>query len=73
MGTDCSNFNSEMGCLSGTTTTYPDDWAQRSFQTFLPGDPYYKDQYEGLGRLGCYSAILYETDRKSATVDVRCR
>lgn len=70
---DCSNFNGEMSCKSGSQTTYPDDWAQRSFQTFLPGSPYYKDKYEGLGRIACYSAIKYGGDRKSASVEIRCR
>ena len=62
-----------MGCASGQIATNPADWAQRSFQTFLPGDAYYKPEYEGLGRIMCYNSILYKADRKSATVDVRCR
>jgi len=70
---DCSNFNGENGCQGGQTTTNPPDWSLRSFQTFLPGDPYYKPEYEGLGRIMCYSAILYESDRTKAVVDVRCR
>lgn len=73
IGDDCSNFNGEMGCSSGTATTYPDTWAERSFQTFLPGDANYKDSYEGLGRIMCYSSIAYASDRKSATVNVKCK
>jgi alpha-amylase len=46
-----------MGCASGSTTTYPADWSNRSFQTFLKGDAYYKPEYEGLGRVMCYPAI----------------
>lgn len=62
-----------MGCRGGSITTNPDDWAQRSFQTWLPGDALHKDGYEGLGRVMCYSNIKYSSDRKSATVDIRCR
>ena len=46
-----------MGCKSGTQTTNPPEWAERSFQTFLPGDPNYKPEFEGLGRVMCYTAI----------------
>lgn len=70
---DCSNFNGEMGCASGSTTTNPSDWAKRSFQTPLPGDPYYKVEYEGLGRVMCYPAIKYNSSRTSASVEMRCR
>ena len=70
---DCSSFQPEMGCRSGQETRNPDDWAQRSFQTPLPGDPYYKPEYESLGRVMCYSAIKYAGDRSSATVELRCR
>lgn len=45
MAEDCSNFNGEMGCTGGQVTRNPDDWANRSFQTFLPGDEQYKDAY----------------------------
>lgn len=54
---DCSSFQNEMGCKSGTQTTNPPEWAERSFQTFLPGDPNYKPEFEGLGRVMCYTAI----------------
>lgn len=54
---DCSNFNGEMGCRSGQIATNPDDWAARIFQTPLPGDANYKKEYEGLGRIACYSHI----------------
>ena len=43
---DCSNFNGDTGCTSGTQTRYPDDWSKRSFQTFLKDGPdahMYKD------------------------------
>jgi hypothetical protein len=70
---DCSNFNGEMGCASGSTTTYPADWANRSFQTYLEGDALYKPEYEGLGRVMCYPAIKYNSSRSSATVEMRCR
>ncbi len=62
-----------MGCKSGTQTTNPPEWAERSFQTFLPGDPYYKPEYEGLGRVMCYNNIKYNSGRTQATVEVRCR
>ena len=71
---DCSNFNGEMGCSSGQITTNPADWAQRSFQTALPGDDYYKKGYEGLGRVMCYPEITYTSSaRTSANVEVKCR
>ena len=62
-----------MGCSSGQATKYPDDWANRSFQTFLPGDAQYKDSYQSLGRIMCYNGFVYASDRKSATLEVRCR
>jgi len=62
-----------VGCTSGTATTNPPDWAERSFQTWLPGSPNYKPEYEGLGRIMCYNNIQYSTDRTSATVEARCR
>jgi hypothetical protein len=33
---DCSFFQN-LGCTGGTDTRYPDDWADRAFQTWLPG------------------------------------
>jgi alpha-amylase len=62
-----------MGCKSGQQTNNPEDWSQRSFQTFLPGDPQYRPEYEGLGRIMCYSNIEYSANRQSATVEMRCR
>jgi hypothetical protein len=70
--TDCSYFGN-LGCSSGSATTNPPDWAERSFQTFLPGSPNYKPEYEGLGRVMCYNNIQYSADRSSATVEARCR
>ncbi len=52
-----------MGCTSGQATNPPADWQQRSFQTPLPHDPYYKPEYEGLGRVMCYNNIVYSSDR----------
>ena len=54
--TDCSYFYN-LGCADGSTTTNPPDWANRSFQTPLPGSPDYKPEYEGLGRVMCYNNI----------------
>ena len=34
---DCSWFQ-DLQCTSGDQTKNPDDWAQRSFQTYLPTD-----------------------------------
>ena len=62
-----------MGCTSGQATNPPSDWSARSFQTPLPHDPYYKAEYEGLGRVMCYNNIVYNSGRTSATVEVRCR
>jgi alpha-amylase len=70
--TDCSYFYN-LGCTSGSVTTNPPDWANRSFQTPLPGSAHYKPEYEGLGRVMCYNNIQYASDRKSATVEARCR
>jgi hypothetical protein len=70
---DCSNFQGQMGCTSGQATNPPADWASRSFQTPLPHDPYYKDQYEGLGRIMCYNNIVYSSDLKSANIECLCR
>ena len=53
---DCSYFQG-LQCTSGDQTTNPDDWAERSFQTYLPGSDLYKDEYEGLGRVMCYNHI----------------
>jgi hypothetical protein len=33
----------------------------------------HKPEFEGLGRVACYAAILYSGDKKSANVEVRCR
>lgn len=55
-------------------TTNPADWADRSFQTYLPGSDLYKEEYEGLGRVMCYNHIKYDdAARTSATVTARCR
>ena len=62
-----------MGCISGSATNPPADWINRSFQTPLPHDPYYKEGYEGLGRVMCYNNIVYNSGRTQATVEVRCR
>ena len=62
-----------MLCTSGSITTNPDDWAKRSFQTPLPGDFYYRDTYQNLGRIMCYPLIQYAQDRQSASVEVVCK
>ena len=72
-GIACDTFNGEMACQDGQQTTYPDDWSHRSFQTPLKGQPLFKDTYESLGRIACYSDVVYSSDRTSATVDVKCR
>lgn len=69
----CDTFNGEMSCRDGQQTTYPDDWAHRSFQTPLKGDKEYKDSFESLGRIACYSDLVYSSDKKSANVEVKCR
>ena len=73
---DCSNFNGNVGCTDGKQTRYPDDWAKRSFQTFLKDGPdahMYKDEYEGLGRVMCFNKVVYSADKKSATINAKCR
>ena len=70
--TDCSYFYN-LGCTSGSVTTNPADWVDRSFQTPLPGTPKWKEGYQGMGRIVCYNNITYASDRKSATVEARCR
>ena len=70
--TDCSYFY-DLGCTSGDVTTNPAEWADRSFQTYLPGSDKYQEQYEGLGRVMCYNQIKYDADRSGATVTARCR
>ncbi len=69
---DCSYYYN-LGCSSGDVTTNPPDWADRSFQTYLPGSDKYQEQYEGLGRVMCYNHIKYDESRSSATVTARCR
>ena len=69
----CDTFDGEMGCKNGQQTNYPADWAKRSFQTPMKGDPLYYDSYESLGRIACYPDIVYSGDRSSATVEVKCR
>ncbi len=63
-----------MGCASGQIATNPAEWAQRSFQSFLPGDANYKAGYEGLGRVMCYPDITYTSSaHTAANVDVKCK
>ena len=70
---DCS-FYQNLGCTGGDVTKNPADWANRSFQTYLPGSDLYKEEYEGLGRVMCYNHIKYDDESKtSATVTARCR
>ena len=71
--TDCSYFY-DLGCSSGDATTNPPEWADRSFQTYLPGSSSYEEQYQGLGRIMCYNQILYDNAvQMSATVHAHCR
>ena len=69
----CDTFNDEMACQDGQQTSYPDDWAHRSFQTPLKGDKEYEKSFESLGRIACYPDVVYSSDRKSADIDVKCR
>ena len=71
---DCSYFYN-LGCADGTVTTNPADWANRSFQTWLPesGSENYREGYQGLGRVTCYNNIIYNSSRTSADVEARCR
>ncbi|CAI2361994.1 unnamed protein product [Moneuplotes crassus] len=69
----CDNFNGEMSCQSGDQTSYPESWAHRSFQTPLKGDKNYQDSFESLGRIACYPDVVYDSNRKSAKVEVKCR
>lgn len=62
-----------MACKDGTQTTYPDDWAHRSFQTPMKGDKLYEDSYESLGRIACYPDLVYAVDRQSADIEIKCR
>jgi hypothetical protein len=59
---DCSYFY-DLQCSSGDATTNPPEWADRSFQTYLPGSAKYKEEYEGLGRVMCYNQITYGGDQ----------
>ena len=69
---DCSFFQN-LGCQNGSDTRYPDDWADRAFQTWLPGSEKHQDGFEGLGRVMCYNNITYASDRQSAEVEAVCR
>ena len=69
---DCSYFQN-LGCTSGSVTTNPADWVNRSFQTPLPGSPNYNESYQGYGRVVCYNNIVYGSDKQSAKVEARCR
>ena len=70
--TDCSYYQG-LGCTSGSVTTNPADWVDRSFQTPLPGTANWKEGYQGMGRIVCYNNIIYSSDRQSASVEARCR
>lgn len=69
----CDTFNDEMSCKGGEQTTYPDEWAHRSFQTPMKGDKMFEEAYESLGRIACYPDVVYSQDRTSADVVVKCR
>jgi len=72
LAVDCS-YNQGLGCTSGSVTTNPADWVNRSFQTPLPGSANWKESYQGMGRIVCYNNITYASSRQSATVEARCR
>lgn len=61
-----------MGC-TGSETTNPADWVNRSFQTPLPGAADYSEKYQGMGRITCYNNIVYSGDKQSANVEAVCR
>jgi alpha-amylase len=69
---DCSNFDGEMRCSSGGATTNPASWDERIFQTPLKGEELYKDTYESLGKIMCYSDIKYRNSLSSAEISVKC-
>lgn len=69
---DCSFFQG-LSCTSGSQTTNPSDWVNRSFQTPLPNSPNHKDGMQGYGRVVCYNHIQYNSARTSAEVTATCR
>ena len=69
---DCSFFQ-DLQCKSGDQTNQPADWANRTWQTPLPGSADWKPEFQGYGRVQCYNNIVYAADRQSAQVEARCR
>jgi len=63
---DCSNFNGEYGCMSGTQTQYPSDWANRKFQTPPRNDPKWQESYQDLHLLTGYVQIKYNQSKTEA-------
>ena len=58
---DCSKFEN-LGCQDQAHNN-PADWSKRSFQTPLPGSPYYHENYESLGKIMCHVHNVYASDK----------
>lgn len=70
---DCSNWNGEQACQSGSQTENPPDWANRAFQTPKYNTTYYRSTYQDMYYLVGYARIQYNPDRTSAKVTVVTR
>ena len=69
----CETFNGEMSCQSGEQTGNPESWSTRIFQTPDRGTDLWKDQYEDLSKIACFTDITYNSGRESAEVDIFCK
>lgn len=67
---DCSNFNSENGCQSGSTITNPLSWANRAFQTPPRSSPEWEESFQDLNLLTGYAYTQYSAARDKASVEV---
>lgn len=65
---DCSNFNGENSCASGSTLTNPSSWADRNFQTPPRDSPLWKATYQDMNLLTGYAQVKYSASRDKATV-----
>ncbi len=65
---DCSNFNGEYSCKSGSQTQYPSDWINRKFQTPPRNDPQWKESYQDFNLLTGYVQIKYNQEKTEATL-----
>jgi alpha-amylase len=70
---DCSNWNGQQACQSGSQTENPPDWAERAFQTPPYNTTYYRPSYQDMAYLVGYARVQYNPDRTSATVTVVTR